>query len=252
MLKTLGIVKGALLTDKQRRHMTRRLDGKSVLEWVVRQMTDCTQIDSVVVLTDNARDAEVVARICPADVPIHHCDLQDMLGCLADTLNAHPAEGCVFIGADWPFLDPTIVDQLVRAAEQENGCDYAAYQFVNECFSAGRPYGTFPEWYRSSTLRSIERKTDDIIHRQLPGTFFLDNQRNYTVELLAAPVGLDRMDVRLAVNDEDDWENVIELHNALDLDACDSTKLSEMLQYQPQIREQMTRANEEALAQASE
>ncbi|HBT76812.1 MAG TPA: hypothetical protein DEB39_07765 [Planctomycetaceae bacterium] len=250
MIKTLGIVKGTLLTDKQRRQLSRRLAGKSVLEWVVRQMTDCARIDGVVVLTDNGKDGELVRSLSPPDVPLHHCDLGDTLACLVDTLDHFPAESCVFIGADWPFLDPIIVDQLVHAAESEPGCDYAAYQFVNECFSAGRPYGTFPEWYRAGTIREVNCKSDDMIHRQLPGVFFLDNQRDFTVELLPAPTGLDRTDVRLSVNDEDAWENVIEIHNALEMDVCDSAKLSELLRHQPRIRESMTKANEEALAEA--
>lgn len=248
MLKTLGIVKGTLLTDKQRRHIARRLDGKSVLEWVVRQMTECTRLDGVVILSDNGLDGEIARPIAPPDVPLHLCDADDTLEAIVDTLDHFPAESCVFIGADWPFLDPTIVDQLVRTAETEPNCDYAAYQFVNECFSAGRPYGIFPEWYRAETLRRINRKTDDQLQRQLPGTFFLENQKKFTVELLPAPAGLDRDDVCLIVHGEDDWENVLDIHNALQMDVCDSAKLSELLRHQPHIRASMVRANQERLA----
>lgn len=250
MLKTLGIVKGTLLTEKQRRHLARRLDGKSVLEWVVRQMTECTRIDGVLVLANRGPDGEIVRKLSPPDVPLHLCDAEDTVACIADTLEHFPAESCVFMSADWPFLDPTIVDQLVRVAEAENNCDYAAYQFVNECFSAGRPFGIFPEWYRSSTIRQIHRMSTDTIHRQLPGTFFLDNQSQFTVELLPAPNNLDRFDVCLTVSDENDWENVIDIHGALQTDVCDSIKLSELIQHQPHIRECMIRANEEALAAA--
>lgn len=250
MLKTLGVVKGTLLTDKQRHHLKRRLDGKSVLEWVVRQMTECMQIDAVVVLSDHGEDGSVVSKLCPIDVPLHRSHATDTLACLVDVLEHYPADALVFIGADWPFLDPTIVDRLVKSAEGEPDCDYAAHQFTNECFSAGRPYGIFPEWYRAETLRNINGKTDDMIHRQLPGTFFLDNQKDFTVELLPAPVGYDRSDVRITVSDEHDWENVLEIHGALDLDVCDSGKVCELIEHQPHMREQMARANEESLAGA--
>lgn len=249
MFKTLGIVKGALLTEKQRRQLARRLDGKSVLEWVVRLMTECMQIDAVVVLTDNAEDGDIAAKNCPIDVPLVRSDASDTLGCLVDVLNQFPSESVVFIGADWPFLDPTIIDRLVNTAECEPNCDYAAHQFTNECFSAGRPYGIFPEWYRAETLRKINDKTDDLIHRQLPGTFFLDNQKHFTIELLPAPVGYDRSDIRLTVSDENDWENVLEIHGALDMDACDAGKVFNLIQHQPHMREQMARANEQALAE---
>lgn len=244
MLKTLGIVKGVLLTERQRHHLARRLDGKSVLEWVVRQMTDCLRLDGVVVLTDSGENGAIVRPLVPVDVPVYASDAPDTLGCLAGTLEKFPAESCVFIGADWPFIDPTIIDQLVRTAEMEKNCDYAAYQFVNECFSAGRPYGLFPEWYRASTIAKINRKTNDPIHRQLPGTYFLDNQSRFHVELLPAPCGLDRFDVRLTVCDGEDWDTILDIHSALQMDAFDANKVSDFFEHHPHIRESMARANE--------
>ena len=229
MFKTLGIVKGALLTEKQRRHLARRLEGKSVLEWVVRQMTDCELLSGVVVLADEGNSGCLVRELTPVDVPVYAYSVQDTLALLQKTLEQFPMEACVLIGSDWPFLDPTLIDQLVRTAMLERNCDYAAYQFANEIFSVGRPYGLFPEWYRSASVRKIAGKISDPIHRQLPGTFFLDNQKEFNVELLPAPVGLDRDDVRLSFDDEEDWDNILELHDALKLEVLDCRKLGSLL-----------------------
>lgn len=229
MLKTLGIVKGALLTEKQRHHLARRLDGKSVLEWVVRQMTDCELLSGVVVVADDGPDGSLVRELTPVDVPVFTSPAQDTLSLLRQTLEQFPMDSCVFIGSDWPFLDPTLIDQLVRTADREKDCDYAAYQFTNEIFSVGRPYGLFPEWYRSSTIRKIVKTVDDPIHRQLPGTFFLDNQKDYVVELLPVPAELDRDDIRFSFDDEEDWDNILDLHDALQLEVLDCQKLGSLL-----------------------
>ena len=229
MLKTLGIVKGALLTNKQRRHLDRCLEGKSVLEWVVRQMTDCELLSGVVVLADAGEEGDVVRLLTPNDVPVFPVDAPDTLGVLLQVFDRFPVESCVFIGSDWPFIDPTLIDQLIRAAELEKNCDYAAYQFTNDVFSVGRPYGLFPEWYRADTLRKAARKLDDPVHRQLPGSFFLDNQARYVVELLPAPAGLDRGDLRFSLDDEADWENIAALHEAIGLEVLDSRKMSILL-----------------------
>jgi len=226
MLKTLGIVKGALLTNKQRRHLARCLEGKSVLEWVVRQMTDCELLSGVIVLADAGKEGDVVRTLTPNDVPVFSADAIDTLGLLLQVIDRFPVESCVFIGSDWPFIDPTLIDQLVRTAELETNCDYAAYQFTNDVFSVGRPYGLFPEWYRASTLRKVAKKPIDQIHRQLPGSFFLDNQDKYGVELLPAPSGLDRDDLRFSFDDERDWDNIIALHDAMGLEVLDSHKMS--------------------------
>ena len=229
MLKTLGIVKGALLTNKQRRHLARRLEGKSVLEWVVRQMTDCESLSGVVVLADAGSDGDVVRSLAPCDVPVFSAEAADTLSLLLQVLDRFPVESCVFIGSDWPFIDPTLIDRLVRTAELEKNCGYAAYQFTNDVFSVGRPYGLFPEWYRADTLRKASRKLDDPVHRQLPGSFFLDNQDKYVVELLPAPAGLDRNDLRLSFDDEQDWDNIVDLHDAMGLEVLDCRKMSVLL-----------------------
>ncbi len=229
-MKTLGIVKGALLTKKQRSHLARRLDGKSVLEWVVRQMTDCLQLHGVVVVADAGIDGDHVRELTPIDVPVFSTEAQDTLEMLQKTMETFSMTSCVLIGADWPFWDPSIIDQLIRLAETSGSCDYAAYQFMNEVFSPGRPYGLFPEWYRSETLRKVAKIADDPIHRQLPGTFFLDNQKQYNVELLPVPAGLDQQDlIRFTFDDEADWDDILDLHDALDLEVLDIGKIGRLL-----------------------
>ncbi|GHT41232.1 hypothetical protein FACS189443_2730 [Planctomycetales bacterium] len=230
MLNTLGIVKGMLLTKKQRHHVARRLEGKSVLEWVVRQMTDSELLDGVVVVADEGPEGDYIRRLSPIDVPVFSTSAKDTATAVQQTLEHFSAEGCVLIGCDWPFLDPTLIDRLVRTARKCEGCDYAAYQFMNEVFSAGRPYGLFPEYYRSASIRKLASKTNDPIHRQLPGTFFADNAQKYKVELLPIPAGLDQIeDVRFTFDDEEDWDNILELHNALNLDVLDCQKVGDLL-----------------------
>lgn len=228
MQQTLGIVKGALLTAKQRHHLTRRINGKSVFEWVVRQMTECERLDGVVVLADDGPNGDLVRSLAPVDVPVHSSKTQDTMGLLLDVLNKFAAKSCLFIGTDWPFLDPVVLDQIVRAAEQENGCDYAAFQFTNDVFSAGRPYGLFPEWYRAASIMKAATVVTDTIHRQLPGSYFLDNQNKFVVELLPVPAGLDQENVRFSFDNEEDWDNLLEIHDALKLDVLDCRNLSRL------------------------
>ena len=230
MLNTLGIVKGALLTDKQRHHVARRLEGKSVLEWVVRQMTDSLLLNGVVLVAEDGPRGDLVRNLSPCDVPVYSTKAQDTATVVQDTLEHFSAESCVLIGADWPFLDSELIDRLVRTAQRTENCDYAAYQFMNEIFSAGRPYGLFPEWYRSSSIRKLASKSDDPIHRQMPGTFFIDNADTYRTIMLQMPAGLDKVDdMKFSFDDEGDWDNILELHNALDLEVLDCRKVSSLL-----------------------
>jgi spore coat polysaccharide biosynthesis protein SpsF len=233
MLNTLGIVKGALLTDRQRHHVARRLEGKSVLEWVVRQMTDSELLDGVVVIAEEGPRGDLIRRLSPVDVPVYSTKTLDTTAAVQDTLEHFSAEACVLIGADWPFLDSELIDRLIRTAQRTENCDYAAYQFMNEVFSAERSYGFFPEWYRSNSIRKLASKSSDPIHRQMPGTFFLDNKDVYRVAMLQLPAGLDRMeDMRHNFTGEEDWDSILELHSALGIEVLDSSKVGSLLDSQ--------------------
>jgi len=230
MLNTLGIIKGALLTNKQQHHLARHLEGKSVLEWVVRQMTDSEQLNKVVVVAEEGQRGDIVRKLTPCDVPVYSTKAQDTATAVQDTLKHFSTDSCILIGADWPFLDSELIDRLIRTARRTENCDYAAYQFMNDVFSAERPYGLFPEWYRGSSIEKLIAETDDPIHRNMPGTFFLDNKATYHSAMLQIPAGLDRVeDMRFTFNDEEDWDNILELHGALDLDVLDCQKVGSLL-----------------------
>ena len=230
MLNTLGIVKGLFFTDKQRHNVARHLEGKSVLEWVVRQMTDSELLNGVVVVAEEGPLGDIARKLSPCDVPVYSTRAQDTATAVQDTLEHFPAEACILIGADWPFLDSELIDRLIRTARKTENCDYAAYQYMNEVFSAGRPYGLFPEWYRSSSIRKLASKSDDPIHRQMPGTFFLDNKDTYGVAMLQIPAGLDKVEeMKFTFDDEEDWDNILDLHNALDLEVLDCRKVGSLL-----------------------
>ena len=95
MLKTFGIVKGTLLTDKQLYHLARRLEGKSVLEWVVRQMTDSELLNKVVVVAEEGTRGDFVRTLTPSDVHVFSTDSRDTAEMIRDTLEHFAAESCV-------------------------------------------------------------------------------------------------------------------------------------------------------------
>ena len=249
MLKTLGIVKGAHLTERQFQHLSRRLGGRPVLDWVVRQLKNCYRtITKVVVMTDQTENGKVISGLITTDIDSYASIGADTLASLTDTLKHFDAESCVFIGADWPFLDPSIVDELVRAAEMEPDCDYAAYQFVNETFGNDRHYGLFPEWYRTAALLEAESKTTDPLYRSLPNMFFLENQQQYKLELLPAPAWLDHNAIRLIVSGEADWEVLNVIYETFqDERCCNIEQVMKLLQRQPTLLEKV-RAVAPALA----
>jgi len=242
MLKTLGIIDGLLTTDRQRRNACRTLGGKTVLEWVARQMTDTERLDGVIVVTNESEENMFVRQMTPLDVPVFAADTCDTLKAIALSLEAFPAEHCVFIGLDWPLIDSHLVDRLILAAESNPAGEYAAFHFENSaCSIKGRPTGMFAEWYNVRSLHRANRKASDTMYREYPGMYFIEQSPKNVLTLIPAPKQFDRDDIRWTIENEDDWENVVTLFESIDADNIQWPRIAENLLHHSHIQSGMKR-----------
>ena len=126
MLRTLGIVEACFATAAERAKVTRRLRGKTVLEWAVRRATDCTRLDGVIVLTDDAPANAFLLELVPLDVPVFVAPKRDPVARFLAAVDEYATEAIVRVRGDSPFVDPGLVDRLVATAGQSR-CDYVSY-----------------------------------------------------------------------------------------------------------------------------
>lgn len=242
MLRTLGIVEACYDTDRTRAHACRKLGGKPVLEWVARRATDCQQLDGVIVVTNSDLENQFVHRVVPADIPVYRSQFSDPLSGIAAALEEYPAEAVVRICSGWPFLDVTLVDQLVRTAHADDECDYACY-----CLRDGRPtvlcaVGVYVEWFRAEALREAARCARSPSDRQHVTSYLYRHPRQYHIRLIPAPEQIDRDDLRLAVDMEEDWEHAITIFEALGPD-LDWHRIADLLDHHPALRQRMEALN---------
>ena len=233
MIKTLGIINGLLATDRHRRNVSRTLGGKTVLEWVARQMTDSLRLDGVVVVTDHSEENMFVKMMTPLDVPVFMTNAADTLSALSKTLESFQAEHCVYIGLDWPLIDSQLIDRLIIAAESNPNGKYAAFQFDKDSDKGdsrkGRPFGMFAEWYEVKALHRANRKATDPIHRAFPGLYFLECAEKPSLTLIPAPQPFCEHDLCLTIENEDDWDNVTMIFEAIDADNIHWRHIAERL-----------------------
>lgn len=244
MLKTLGIIDGLLTTDRQRRNASRTLGGKTVLEWVARQMTDSAQLDGVVMMTDESEENGFIRMMTPLDVPVFMTNAKDTLAAMSAVLENFSAKNCVYIGLDWPLIDSYLVDRLIIAGEANPNGQYAAFQFKNShCSVSGKPTGMFAEWYRSSAIAQASRNAVDPMHREYPGMYFLEQAPKESLTLIQAPPQLDRDDIRLTIENEDDWENMVMIFESIDADNIQWNCIADAILHQPHLRKAMSHHN---------
>lgn len=243
MMKTLAIVEACYATPETRAKATRRLGGKPVLEWVVRRATDCQRLDGVIVVTSAEPENRFVLDLVPLDVPVFVGHAADPLGHLAAALEQYQSEGVVRLTADSPFIDPELIDRLVNTAEEHSECDYLSY-----CSRDGRPailspVGVYAEWFRAAALRKAAAKARTRADRLHSTRYLYSHPEKFNLRLIPAPSQIDREDVRLRVDIEEDWDHVLAIFEALGPEDVDWRRIADLLDHQPALRKRMATLN---------
>lgn len=244
MLRTLGIVEACFESLAARVKASRKLGGKSVIEWVVRRATDCQQLDGVIVLTNAIPENQFLSMLVPPDVPLFVARKPDPLAGFAAALEEYPALAAVRLGVGSPFLDPALVDRLIIAAHSGPEVDYASY-----CCRDGRPtvrtsLGVYAEWVRAEVIHRVARRATSHEDRNDVTRYIYTRPERFRLRLIPAPPQLDRDDVRLTVDIEEDWDHALAIFEALGPD-LDLQRIADLLLHQPALRRRMADLNRE-------
>jgi len=223
----------------------RRFGGKSLLEWVVRRVSDAESIRGLAVVAGNDSLARRLCEGCPPDVRVLHCEAPDALGRLAEAVRKLPCKAVVRLNVSHPFVDPHLIDRLVAAA-CTSGCDYASYSF-----SDGRPVvqsklGVFAEWCHVDAVLRADRIATAAADRAETTRFMYSRPDLFSQKMIAVPPQLDRHDLRLAIHDEEDWEELQQILDALGPESLDWQYIASLLDRQPSIRARMANRNRAA------
>jgi spore coat polysaccharide biosynthesis protein SpsF len=243
MLGTLGIVQACFGSQPSRCNLHRRLGSRSLLEWVVRRVTDCLRLDGVIVVACDAAECRFVSRLVPADVPVFVSSEPDALGRFVRALEEYQAGAAVRVRGDNPFIDPGLIDRLVITAADNPDCDYVSF-----CSRDGRPailspVGIYAEWFRAAALRRASRAKITPADQDHVTRYFYTHPEKFKLRLIPAPPEIDRDDVRLTVDIEEDWEHALTIYEALGPERLDWQRIAALLDHQPALRSRMAALN---------
>ena len=165
----------------------RKLRGRTLLEWVVRRVTDCTRLDGVIVVTNDAPENALLRESVPLDVPVVIGAQADNLGRFVAVLERYPAESVVRIRGENPFVDPGLIDRLITTAQAHPECDYIGYRLQDGRPAILSPVGVYAEWFRSVALRRSTRKAISPDDRREVTRYISSHPEKFHLRLIPAP-----------------------------------------------------------------
>ena len=218
----------------------RRFAGGTLLEWVSQRITDVQAIDETVILLP--QDHSQLCDLAPSHIPVHLSKAADPLAQMYDLCEARGADAIVRVRIDSPFVDPVLVDQLICTAS-ESCCDYATYCRHGGKSAIQAQLGFVAEWIRAEALQQAESQATGET-RQCPTRYIWTTPEQFHLKFISLPKLLDREDLRLVVNGEEDWEHAQQIIDALGVDDLDYQRIAGLLEEQPRIRQRMAALNE--------
>jgi spore coat polysaccharide biosynthesis protein SpsF len=243
MLKNLGIVQANFHSPRFRSLVMRKLDGRSLIEWVIRRVTDAMRLNGVIVVASGVEDREMVHRLIPHDIPIFFGQSEDSLALIAKAVEQYPAEGVVRVDGDNPFVDPCLIDRLVTTAEAMPNSDYVGFALRDGRPAFGSPVSIYAEWFRMGAVWKAHRAASDESERGHAARYLLSHPEKFNIRLIPAPAAIDRDDVRLTVDIEEDWDHVLAIVEALGSEGLDWQRIARLLDQQPALRSRMAVLN---------
>jgi spore coat polysaccharide biosynthesis protein SpsF len=105
------------------------------------------------------------------------------------------------------------------------------------------PVGVYAEWFRTRALRRAARAAKDPAHRQQVTQYLYSHPEKFTLRLIPAPAGIDRDDVRLTIDSDEDWDHALAIYDALGPESLDWQRIAELLDHQPALRSRMAALN---------
>lgn len=225
------------------RFAQRKLGGMPLIVRMARRLTDCAQIDQVYIVGSNVPSSLLTSGIAGVtSINLPSCHVSERLCAAAD--DSH-SDWILCVPANRPFVDATLVDQLLAKARRLVDCDYVGYASCAGDWRRMDQLGLAGEACHADTLRRLRRNAD-----RLPSdgggsiASWLNNAPGaYHLKFIPVPQELDRDDLRFAVEDESDWDDVQLLCETVSEEDSQWQQLTQLVMCNEGLRESMATRN---------
>jgi spore coat polysaccharide biosynthesis protein SpsF len=206
--------------------------GVPMLAHTVARLKQCKRIDSIVLATTDLDRDNVLADFAVAQgIACYRGDEDDVLSRYVLAAAQESCDIAVRVTGDCPLIDPSVVDDVVYALQNNPGTDYASNVLVRSY-----PRGLDAEAFRVEPLLRLNKMTTagpDREHVTLG--FYTSFAESFKIVTVQDTV--DNSDLRLTVDEPRDLELIraIYAHFGDDTDNTDYRSIVEFLRLHPDI-----------------
>ena len=189
-------------------------NGQTLLEIVIGNLQKVEGTKLVVATSVNSNNDELDSFLKEKGVNVFRGDENDVLDRFIRAAEANGIQGVVRICSDNPFLDWHGVASLVDKAKTCDA-DYIGYR-INDTPSIKTHFGFWGEYVTLDALKRVAATTDDKQAHEHVTIHIYTHPEEYKCEWILCPQFLQgRNDIRLTVDNAEDFENAQEVYKTL-------------------------------------
>ena len=189
--------------------------GQTLLETVINNLKKVEGAKIIVATSDNPNNDELVTFLQERDISVFRGSENDVLSRFIGAAEENKVDGIVRICSDNPFLDWHGVANLVEKA-QTSDADYIGYR-INNTPSIKTHFGFWGEYVTLKALKRVAESTDEQPAHEHVTIHIYTHPEEYKCEWIECPGYLQgREDIRLTVDNAEDFENAQKVYAALE------------------------------------
>ena len=216
-MKTVAIIQARMGSTRLPGKMMLPLERSHVLTHDIQRVQEADTIDEVVVATSTKTADDIIARYANrAGATVFRGSEDDVLDRMFSAATEANAETVVRITGDCPLIDWDVIDAVVDRLATEN-VDYCS-NTVERTF----PRGLDVEAFSYESFKHIHENAKEPHHREHVTPYYRENDHQFNLasvtseEIFDEAWMQDRTDLRLTLDEADDYELLREVYNRVE------------------------------------
>lgn len=213
MTKIVCIIQARMGSTRFPGKVLKQIRGKSVLYYVVERLKNSSFIDQIVVATTgNKRDDVIVEETKRLNIEYFRGDEEDVLSRYYHAAKEFNADIIVRVTSDCPLIDSTIVDELISYYLHNTQFDLVTNAGIDNS-KRTYPRGLDAEIISMDALSEAFFNASKRYQREHVSPYIYENQSKYNVYHMPADFPLNRPDIRITIDYEEDFKLVEKIFN---------------------------------------
>ena len=189
-------------------------DRKSLIEIIINNLQKLDSAHVIVATSINPNNNELVTFLEKRNIPVYRGSENDVLSRFIGAAETYGIDGIVRICSDNPFLDRQGIEHLIEKGKTSDA-DYIGYR-INNTPSIKTHFGFWGEFVTLNALKRVDATTKDKMSHEHVTIHMYTHPDEFKCEWIECPAYLQgRNDIRLTVDNEEDFINAQEVYSAL-------------------------------------